>query len=415
MPPAALIGPVEPEASAPVAARIADARRRQARRSGEPAERPGASVARSARRAASTRSTSARAIVLADREGLSGRGTERLLRVARTIADLAGDDAVDVATTSTRRHGTGRPWTGWPCGRRADAGRGPGGRLAPVGGSARRRRRRWRTARRRGVSLAVGAGEPRGGRAGRVGRARLRPRRRPGVVRAADRGVRGCRNRAARRRGAARSRAPRRGDGCADDGLAVALAGRRAGRRGRQRATRRGASTRSGEPASARSPSPIAAYPARLRRIDLPPPVLYVARIGRRRWIVPGRSRSSGRGGRRRSGGRRAARIADAIAGLGATVVSGLALGIDAAAHAAAVRAGGTTVAVIGGGPRAPLSGRRTAALARSIVDERRRGDQRVRARTRRRPGARSRGATGSSAASPTRRSWSRPVRAAAP
>ena len=27
----------------------------------------------------------------------SGRGTERLLRVARTIADLAGADAVDVA------------------------------------------------------------------------------------------------------------------------------------------------------------------------------------------------------------------------------------------------------------------------------------------------------------------------------
>jgi predicted ATPase with chaperone activity len=37
---------------------------------------------------------SRRAIELADLEGLSGRGTERLLRVARTIADLAGSPAV---------------------------------------------------------------------------------------------------------------------------------------------------------------------------------------------------------------------------------------------------------------------------------------------------------------------------------
>jgi magnesium chelatase family protein len=31
---------------------------------------------------------------LAELERASGRGTERLLRVARTIADLAGDDVV---------------------------------------------------------------------------------------------------------------------------------------------------------------------------------------------------------------------------------------------------------------------------------------------------------------------------------
>ena len=35
-----------------------------------------------------------RAIALATYEALSGRGTERLLRVARTIADMAEDDAV---------------------------------------------------------------------------------------------------------------------------------------------------------------------------------------------------------------------------------------------------------------------------------------------------------------------------------
>jgi magnesium chelatase family protein len=40
--------------------------------------------------------TRRRAIELADLEGLSGRGTERLLRVARTIADLAATEAVGV-------------------------------------------------------------------------------------------------------------------------------------------------------------------------------------------------------------------------------------------------------------------------------------------------------------------------------
>ena len=90
-------------------------------------------------------------------------------------------------------------------------------------------------------------------------------------------------------------------------------------------------------------------FPSRLRLIELPPPVLYVrgsvgaldhprsvAIVGTRRPTETGRGT--------------AARIADAVAGLGATVVSGLALGIDAAAHRAALRAGGPTVAVIGGG-----------------------------------------------------------------
>jgi len=109
------------------------------------------------------------------------------------------------------------------------------------------------------------------------------------------------------------------------------------------------------------------AYPRRLRLIELPPPVLFlhgdpaaldrdhaVAIVGTRRPTNVGRGT--------------AGQIADAVAGLGATVVSGLALGIDGAAHAAAVRLGAPTVAVIGGGhERLYPSAHR--GLARSIAD----------------------------------------------
>jgi magnesium chelatase family protein len=40
--------------------------------------------------------TARRLADLADAELLSGRGTERLLRVARTVADLAATDAVEI-------------------------------------------------------------------------------------------------------------------------------------------------------------------------------------------------------------------------------------------------------------------------------------------------------------------------------
>jgi DNA processing protein len=91
------------------------------------------------------------------------------------------------------------------------------------------------------------------------------------------------------------------------------------------------------------------AYPARLRRVDLPPPVLFVwgsaEALDRDAAVaIVGTRRPTG------LGHATAGRIADAVAGLGATVVSGLALGIDSAAHAATVRSGHPTVAVIGGG-----------------------------------------------------------------
>jgi len=93
VPPRLLVdGPV-PEGSAVVAARIAAARERQRDRAGDvPNGRIRGRELRSACRLSPA--SSARAIVLAEREGLSGRGTERLLRVARTIADLEGADAV---------------------------------------------------------------------------------------------------------------------------------------------------------------------------------------------------------------------------------------------------------------------------------------------------------------------------------
>ncbi|MEO8437890.1 MAG: DNA-processing protein DprA [Chloroflexota bacterium] len=90
-------------------------------------------------------------------------------------------------------------------------------------------------------------------------------------------------------------------------------------------------------------------FPTRLAAIEMPPHVLYVlgdptamnarsaiAIVGTRRPTDAGRSI--------------AARLAANFAAVGASVVSGLAVGIDGAAHAAAVHAKGTTVAVMGSG-----------------------------------------------------------------
>ena len=246
-----------------------------------------------------------------------------------------------------------------------------------------------------------------------MGRPRLRPGRRARVVRAADRGLRrrarascatACAPRGAARLVARLRRARRR--------LAVA---RRRRSRGPWRTRRR--------LATGSSPRVVRAgvravtlvdpdYPARLRRIELPPPVLYV-RARRARSTVPRPSPSSARGGRRPSGVRRAAahrrrdRRPRRDRGLGPR---------------ARDRRGGPR----GDAPRRRhhrRGHRRRARSALSGLSPRagpgdrgrgRSGHQRVRAGHGADRGARSRGGTGSSAASRMPRSSSRPACGAA-
>ena len=90
-------------------------------------------------------------------------------------------------------------------------------------------------------------------------------------------------------------------------------------------------------------------YPSRLRDLDPPPVTIHgvgdadnlraphaVAVVGTRTPTVAGRAT--------------AARVATRLAECGAVVVSGLAIGIDGAAHAATLAADGRTVGVVGGG-----------------------------------------------------------------
>lgn len=90
-------------------------------------------------------------------------------------------------------------------------------------------------------------------------------------------------------------------------------------------------------------------YPPRLHELEFPPAVLFglgdvgalvrtcsIAVVGTRRPTAVGRDLAT--------------RVGRRLAEAGATVVSGLALGIDGAAHLGALEAGGDTVAVVGGG-----------------------------------------------------------------
>lgn len=94
VPPARLVDSVLPEASAPVALRIRQARARQLDRQGAMNARLGGRRLREV--CGLTPRATAVAIRLADLDGYTARGTERLLRVARTIADLAAVDPVGV-------------------------------------------------------------------------------------------------------------------------------------------------------------------------------------------------------------------------------------------------------------------------------------------------------------------------------
>jgi len=91
--PADLVGAGTPEASDTVRARITAAREQQRGRTGGALN--GYLSGRALRAACLLDEASRlRAVELANMDGLSGRGTERLLRVARTVADLAGSTAV---------------------------------------------------------------------------------------------------------------------------------------------------------------------------------------------------------------------------------------------------------------------------------------------------------------------------------
>ena len=108
-------------------------------------------------------------------------------------------------------------------------------------------------------------------------------------------------------------------------------------------------------------------YPHRLAAIELPPHVLFVR--GELRALDPGHAVAVVGTRLPTFHGRRVtARIADALARVGATVVSGLAYGIDIDGHLATLAADGSTVAVIGSG-HARLTSAEQRKVARAIVD----------------------------------------------
>ena len=108
------------------------------------------------------------------------------------------------------------------------------------------------------------------------------------------------------------------------------------------------------------------AYPPRLREIADAPPVLFVegdAAIASTPQVAVVGSRRATPGGCET-----AFALAESLAARGLTVTSGLALGVDAAAHRGALAAGGRTLAVAGNGLDSVYP-RRHRPLARQVAD----------------------------------------------
>lgn len=109
-----------------------------------------------------------------------------------------------------------------------------------------------------------------------------------------------------------------------------------------------------------------AEYPANLRACPRPPTPIWI-----RGTLMPADERAVAIAGTRHpsdDGRRRARRLATALAREGVTVVSGLALGVDAEAHAAALAAGGRTLAVLGHGLALPITPRANTHLAERVI-----------------------------------------------